>query len=167
MSDGSFWNFSVDLYSKPKVESACLKLQNIFGLDVNNVLFCIWHGYSRGIFSHSTLEKLVGFSIPWRTNVINPVRSTRTWMKSNSYLFKYSEEKFETDRNKIKELELGAERLQQEHFQSMVSDIPEVEVEDPSRAMIENLKRYLVIIDMKPTDELFEYYGQIISALLD
>jgi uncharacterized protein (TIGR02444 family) len=165
MVANSFWDFSVHHYAKPGVEQACLALQNEFGLDVNNVLFCLWHGRLHGVFSQSTLLQMVEFSNEWRTNIVSPLRSTRSWMKGRNSVIDATEDSFENLRNAIKKLELQAERLQQDQLQSMVSGLPEYEVDDPKQAMIYNLQNYLVVVDLHPEQKLMAHFEVVLSAL--
>jgi len=164
MATKSFWDFSVRLYAKPGVEQACLALQNQFGLEVNNVLFCLWHGQRRGVFSQSTMLQMVEFSNQWHTNIVCPLRSTRSWMKGRKNLIDATEDNFENLRNAIKKLELQAERLQQDQLQSMVSGVPEYEVADPKQAMIDNLQNYLVVVDIQPEQSLMTHFEIVLSA---
>jgi len=165
MATKSFWDFSVRLYAKPGVEQACLALQNQFGLEVNNVLFCLWHGQRCGIFLQSTLLQMVEFSNEWHTNVVNPLRSTRSWMKGRNNMIDATEDNFENLRNAIKKLELKAEWLQQGQLQSMVSDVPEYEVDDPKQAMIDNLQNYLVVVDIQAEQSLMTHFEVVLNAL--
>lgn len=165
MAANIFWDFSVRQYAKPGVEQACLALQNKFDLDVNNVLFCLWHGQLHGVFSQSTVLQMVEFSNEWRTNIVSPLRSTRNWMKGRNSMIDATEDSFENLRNSIKKLELKAERLQQDQLQSLVSGVPENVVDDPRQAMLDNLQLYLTAVDSKPEYELIECYEIVLSTI--
>ncbi|TRY33283.1 TIGR02444 family protein [Aliiglaciecola sp. M165] len=41
-STDDFWQFSIEIYSKDKVQQSCLALQNKANLNVNLLLLCIW-----------------------------------------------------------------------------------------------------------------------------
>ena len=165
MATKSFWDFSVRLYAKPGVEQACLALQNQFGLEVNNVLFCLWHGQRCGVFKQSTLLQMVEFSNQWHTNIVSPLRSIRSWMKGRNNMIDATEDNFENLRNAIKKLELKAERLQQDQLQSMVSGVTEYEVADPIQAMIDNFQNYLVVVDIQSEQSLMTHFEIVLNAM--
>lgn len=111
----NFWNFSVDLYAQARVADACLDLQNTYGLDVNLLLFCYWHGLNLGEFPQSTLTQVCEFSRTWKHEVVQPLRNVRQWMKSSSRPFAASNHtQFDALRTRIKFDELSAEKYQQE-----------------------------------------------------
>ena len=80
----NFWEFSVTLYAKDGVASACLNLQDTFEIDVNLLLFGCWYGFYFGEFDESTLDQALDFSRIWKTEVVQPLRNVRVWMKANS-----------------------------------------------------------------------------------
>ena len=41
---GSLWNYSLEIYRRPGVQDACLKLQDDMGADVNLLMYCCWRG---------------------------------------------------------------------------------------------------------------------------
>ncbi|GJM13750.1 MAG: hypothetical protein DHS20C12_21530 [Pseudohongiella sp.] len=113
----NFWNFSLQLYDRPGVASACLELQDAHRLDVNLLLFCFWHASAYGTVDRELLQKVVAFSSEWRTHLVQPLRSTRQWMKLNSS----SDKQFDDLREQIKASELMGEKLQQEKIASLTS----------------------------------------------
>ncbi|MBL4582468.1 MAG: TIGR02444 family protein [Gammaproteobacteria bacterium] len=113
----TFWKFSLQLYSREGVAAACLELQDAYQLDVNLILFCFWHGSAYGEVDQELLQKVIAFSIEWRSHVVQPLRSTRTWMKLNPRLSENSQ----SLRERIKADELIAEKIQQEQIASLTS----------------------------------------------
>jgi uncharacterized protein (TIGR02444 family) len=101
----ALWNFALDFYALSDVSAALIELQDRAGLDVNLILFALWHGLSgRGRFDADRLtaaELAVG---PIRMELIEPLRALRR--------------RFATDpnadiqrlRTAIKEVELDAEK---------------------------------------------------------
>ena len=81
MSEG-FWDFSNRVYRKPDVSQCCLSLQDLYGLDVNLLLFACWHARSRGLCEPALAEKALAFSSNWANHVVKPLRGTRRWMKT-------------------------------------------------------------------------------------
>jgi uncharacterized protein (TIGR02444 family) len=79
---GAFWRFSLDVYGRPGVASACLDLQDRYGCDVNLVLFALWVGASgRGRLTEADLGELEGATASWRRLVIEPLRALRRRVK--------------------------------------------------------------------------------------
>jgi len=112
-SQGSpFWRFSLQYYRLPKVADACIALQEDAGVDVNLLLFLLWHarqGRRLSLIDVTELEQKVA---PWRDITVIPLRSVRRALKSPPALVEASTA--EAFRNRIKAVELEAERLQQE-----------------------------------------------------
>ena len=123
MSTGtvSFWDFSGELYAHDGVSAACLELQNDFGLDINLILFCYWHGSAYGSIDAALLDRVIKFSSLWKQNAVQPLRSVRKWMKLNAALFASEQaEHYEILRQEIKQQELAVEKYQQEAMQGLV-----------------------------------------------
>lgn len=116
----NFWDFSVRIYRKPGVADACLALQDGYGVDVNVLLYCCWYGCTRGPLDGPALRQVLSFAEPWADRVVRPLRAARRWMKTTGC----------TDtvvaradcmqlRQKIKQIELEAEQLQQDTLQEL------------------------------------------------
>jgi uncharacterized protein (TIGR02444 family) len=112
-SQGSpFWRFSLQFYRLPKVADACIALQEKAGVDVNLLLFLLWHARQRRRLSKADVAALEAKIAPWRDVSVIPLRSVRRALKSPPALLEQSAA--EAFRNRIKAVELEAERLQQE-----------------------------------------------------
>jgi len=107
-----FWRFSLQFYRLPKVADACIALQEEAGVDVNLLLFLLWHAKQRRQLSTADVAALESKIAPWRDLTVVPLRSVRRGLKSPPALLEASTA--ETFRNRIKAVELEAERLQQE-----------------------------------------------------
>lgn len=114
----NFWNFSLQLYNQEGVATACLELQDAYGLDVNLILFCFWHGSAYAEVEQELLQDVIELSSEWRAHVVQPLRRARTWMKLNSI----PSEEFNSLREGIKANELMAEKYQQEKIASLTSE---------------------------------------------
>ena len=110
-----FWTFSLELYDAEGVAAACLELQDAYQLDVNLILFCFWHGSAYGKIDQELLQNVIKLSIEWRSGVVQPLRSARSWMKLNSN----PSEQFDSLRERIKADELMAEKFQIERIASL------------------------------------------------
>lgn len=112
-SQGSpFWRFSLQFYRLPKVADACIALQEEAGVDVNLLLFLLWHARQRRSLSAAEVAALEARIAPWRDRTVIPLRSVRRALKSPPALV--DGPTAEAFRNRIKAAELEAERLQQE-----------------------------------------------------
>lgn len=112
-SQGSpFWRFSLQFYRLPKVADACIALQEEAGVDVNLLLFLLWHARQRRRLTRADVAALEARIAPWRDVTVIPLRSVRRALKSPPALLEAATA--EAFRNRIKAVELEAERLQQE-----------------------------------------------------
>ena len=112
-SQGSpFWRFSLSFYRLPKVADACIALQEEAGVDVNLLLFLLWHARQRRRLSGAEVAALEAKVAPWRDVTVIPLRSVRRALKAPPALVEAATA--EAFRNRIKAVELEAERLQQE-----------------------------------------------------
>ncbi|MDB9969024.1 TIGR02444 family protein [Gammaproteobacteria bacterium] len=110
-----FWTFSLELYDAEGVAAACLELQDAYQLDVNLILFCFWHGSAYGKIDPELLQNIIKLSIEWRSGVVQPLRSARSWMKLNSN----PSDQFNSLRERIKADELMAEKFQIERIANL------------------------------------------------
>ncbi len=107
-----FWVFSLAIYGKPGVPSACLALQEKSGVDVNVLLFCLFAA-SRGRALEAWDVVAISSAVEdWKTGVVAPLRGVRTLLKSPPGII--AAPQAESLRARVKAVELEAERLQQE-----------------------------------------------------
>lgn len=107
-----FWRFSLRFYRESAVAEACIALQEEAGVDVNLLLFLLWHAVHAHALTAAevaALEKRIG---AWREMTVVPLRAVRRALKSPPALVESGTA--EAFRTKIKAVELEAERLQQE-----------------------------------------------------
>jgi uncharacterized protein (TIGR02444 family) len=113
-----FWRFSLAYYRDPRVADACIALQEEAGVDVNLLLFLLWHAAQSRRFSTAEVEELEGRVGPWREAAVVPLRRLRRALKVAPPLL--SAANAEAFRTRIKAVELEAERLQQEAMYDLV-----------------------------------------------
>jgi uncharacterized protein (TIGR02444 family) len=107
-----FWQFSLRFYRLPRVADACIELQEQAGVDVNLLLFLLWHASQRRRLSVADVAALDEQTAPWRETTVVPLRTIRRALKSPPALVAAATA--EAFRTRIKAVELEAERLQQE-----------------------------------------------------
>ncbi|TWR91297.1 TIGR02444 family protein [Pseudomonas saxonica] len=99
------WNYCLNLYARPGVEHACLRLQDQ-GMDVCLLLCAAWL-QQRGIAcTEARMEQLKDCAEPWQREVVQPLRQLRTqWREACA-----QDEALAALRVQVKALELEAER---------------------------------------------------------
>jgi len=102
-----FWAFSLDLYARPGVADACLRLQDVYGLDINLLLLCCWLERRGCRLDATELAAAEARAEPLRTQILAPLRAVRRALKTmplagaaGLYV-------------RVKEVELAAEREEQ------------------------------------------------------
>ena len=122
-SSGSpFWRFSLQLYRQPGVADDCIALQEGSGVDVNLLLFLLWHAAQKRRLSAAQVGELERKIGAWRDMTIIPLRNLRRALKSPPGLVPGAAA--EAFRTRIKAVELEAERLQQEAMYDLVRVSP-------------------------------------------
>ncbi len=120
-SSGSpFWRFSLRFYRQRGVADACIALQEEAGVDVNLLLFLLWHGAQARAVSGAEVARLEQKIAAWRERTVVPLRSIRRALKLPQDLLEPNAA--EAFRTKIKAAELEAERLQQEAMYGLVRE---------------------------------------------
>jgi uncharacterized protein (TIGR02444 family) len=107
-----FWRFSLHFYRQAGVSDACIALQDDCGVDVNLLLFLFWLASDGRLLTADEVKKLDDKVRTWRELTIIPIRDTRRKLKGAATLVEPGKQ--EAFRNKVKAIELDAERLQQE-----------------------------------------------------
>jgi len=133
-----FWRFSLALYRRPDVANACLALQDRHGLDVNLLLFLLWLATSRRRLAAEAVRALDQRLSGWRSQVVVPLREMRRTLKSEAPLVDAGAAV--AFRERVKALELEAERLQQEAMHALAGDLasePTAAVEAAARANLD------------------------------
>ena len=114
-----FWNFSLAIYRAEGVAPACVKLQDMHGVDVNVMLYGLWLASQGRMLSRVDMHSIVDAVENWRLQVVVPLRSVRRILKEPAHAAGKGASAFDSAaalalREKIKVAELEAERLQQE-----------------------------------------------------
>ncbi len=114
-----FWRFSLRFYRQPGVADACIALQEKSGIDVNLLMFLLWHATQSRALSTAEVKELERRIAPWREMTVVPLRTMRRALKSPGGLVEPAAA--EVFRTRVKALELEAERLQQEAMYEIVA----------------------------------------------
>jgi len=125
MSHESFWDFSLRVYRLPQMSQTCLTLQNVHGFDVNVLLFACWFARRHGQMPAPLLHEVLQFSTQWSGAVVTPLRRARTWMKAElaqTHSLVARQPEAEDLRERIKAVELRAEKLQQQALESLAQE---------------------------------------------
>lgn len=99
------WPFALDLYARPGVEAACLRLQDEAGVDVCELLWRCWllhHGAVPDVALEASLAEIRG----WQREVTAPLRRLRRGLKARAA----RREGVAALRETLKRAELQAER---------------------------------------------------------
>ncbi len=132
-----FWRFSLRLYRQPGVADACIALQDECGVDVNVLLFFLWLAADKRLVPAPNARAVCEQAALWHDDVVAPLRAVRRKLKGGSTLVERNTA--EMFRNRIKAVELEAERLQQEAMFAMSPNLetePSESVEAAARANV-------------------------------
>ncbi|WP_434561671.1 TIGR02444 family protein [Pseudomonas sp. R1-6] len=113
------WSFSINLYAKPGVESACLALQT-GGANVCLLLCGLWLEQRGVSCDEQKLQQLKHLAGPWDSTVVQPLRKLRTQWKNLAL----QDPGLGGLREQVKKLELEAERLLLERLEATVKEWP-------------------------------------------
>ena len=72
----TFWRFSLRFYRQPEVADACIALQEEAGVDVNVLMFLLWHATLARALSAAEVEELERRIGAWREMTVVPRRKT-------------------------------------------------------------------------------------------
>jgi uncharacterized protein (TIGR02444 family) len=141
-----FWRFSLRFYRQPSVSEACIVLQDEFGVDVNLLLFLLWLASDDRQLSVEEVRMLDDNVRDWRNLTIVPIRDVRRKLKGAATLVDTGVQ--ETFRNKVKTVELEAERLQQEALYAFAKSGPLGTEASPAVAALANIAAYESVLDV-------------------
>lgn len=141
-----FWRFSLELYGRRGIAEACIALQDGFGVDVNLLLFLFWLASAGWQVSADDVRGLDGQVRSWRELTIVPIRNARRKLKGAATLV--TPGKQESFRDKVKAVELEAERLQQEALYELAQRLPLGVEAPPPAAARANIAAYESVLGL-------------------
>ena len=114
------WRFSLAVYCQEGVAAHCLELQRRLGLDVNVLLLMLWAARLWGVAPDVAQIAHADETIrAWRDEVVHPLRQLRTRLKSGPP--PAPDPQTTALREGVKQLELDAERVQQDRLAQWVA----------------------------------------------
>ena len=126
------WSFALSTYARPGVEDACLRLQ-AQGADVCLMLCGLWLE-QRGVAPQPLrLQALRQIAGPWQAGVVEPLRQIRTQWRALAQ----QDAELGALRERVKALELEAERLLLSRLEGVAQGWPMADVKD--QAWLEGL----------------------------
>jgi uncharacterized protein (TIGR02444 family) len=159
-----FWRFSLHFYRQTGVSDACIALQDDCGVDVNLLLFLFWLASDGRLLAADEIKRLDERVRSWRELTIIPIRDTRRKLKGAATLLEPGKQ--EAFRNKVKAVELDAERLQQEALYEFTRSGPLGKEAPPKQAARSNVGAYERTIDTEfPKKAVEVLIGGFESAL--
>ena len=114
------WSFTLDFYAQPGVEQACLTLQASGG-NVCALLCGVWLDQNSISFDPQRAEEIRQLATPWHDQVVGPLRAVRTHWKAAAA----TDEELSALRDRLKGLELDAERELLVRLQRLIQNWPE------------------------------------------
>src|SRR6266511_817288 len=135
-----FWHFSLRFYRQREVADACITLLEEAGIDVNLLLFLLWHATQKRALSAPEVADLERRVAPWRNMTVIPLSTMRRALKSPPALVPGASA--ELFRAKIKAVELEAERLQQEAMHDLAVPLLGKDARSPEAAARANIAAY-------------------------
>jgi len=116
------WEFMLRFYARPGVAPACLRLQEACGLDIPLFLALLHATASGRVLDRPRIEILDRECAVWRETVVRPLRAIRSGMKSDPWMT--LDTSVPELRERIKAVELSAERIEVEFLQRLIADLP-------------------------------------------
>jgi uncharacterized protein (TIGR02444 family) len=107
-----FWRYSLKFYGQSGVSDACIALQDGCGVDVNLLLYLFWLASEGRQLTADEVKAIDDRVRSWRELTIMPIRDVRRKLKGAATLAEPAKQ--EAFRDKVKAVELEAERMQQE-----------------------------------------------------
>lgn len=163
-----FWSYSLDSYKRPGVATACLALQEQLDIDVNVLLYCCWHGATRGCVVERDFEAVLEFTGNWSSSLVRPLRAARSWLRNEGCdRNEIPADDCDALRQSIKDAELESERLQQLAMERLTATPCQQPRSESARAdaALQNIAAYLQKLGSTVTDESRSNLAIVISGV--
>ncbi|HED34416.1 MAG TPA: TIGR02444 family protein [Gammaproteobacteria bacterium] len=163
--ESPFWNYSTEIWTLTGVESACLELQDEFGININMLLYSCWTGSQLLCLNDDDLQILLDAINPLQT-IITPLRDSRKMMKQS--LIAMPSSMIEQTLANIREMELNAEHMAQLALEKALDLKQLKKCADPSSIACcqSNLNAYLQTLDnISSIDTTAQKINQLLNAI--
>lgn len=111
----AFWDWSLECYDRPAVASACLRLQDQHGLNINICLWCCWLA-EEGRTAGPAIEQAINALKSWNGEITAAIRDIRRKLKDQpraGALYR-----------SVLACELDAEQVEQDILFELAADLP-------------------------------------------
>ncbi|HEY4133821.1 MAG TPA: TIGR02444 family protein [Alphaproteobacteria bacterium] len=147
-----FWDFALDVYRRPGVSDACLRLQEPYHLDVNLLLFCGWVGaFGQGRLSDDEIARCRDAVAAWHDNVVRSLRAVRRILKGGIELPAELQPLSDELRKQLQAREIDAEHMEQLILVGIVQRVPN-DHQPPAARLADaaaNMVDYAVLLEAK------------------
>ncbi len=113
-TEPDFWSWSLDRYGREGAESACLRLQDGFGLNVNILLWACWCAERYDAAPELAMRKAIDICAQWNREVTAALRGARRYLKTQEQVAGAK-----ALRDDIKTAELAAEKIEQAALENL------------------------------------------------
>lgn len=161
-----FWTFSLAVYGGEGVAAACLELQDLRGIDVNLLLFCLWCATDRGAaYEADAFRPIVAAATDWQRMVIEPIRAARRRLKAGSpYL---PETIGAALRHEVLAAEIACEHGEQLIIAAAAAALPDSpRTMDAGEAVVANLRAYCAVAGLRLERSDASALGTVLAARL-
>ena len=160
----SFWDFSNHLYDRNGIANIFLQIQSEFDLDVNLLLFCYWLANFDYVVTESEWRQILEFSKNWKSNIVQPLRNSRTSLKAELINHDYKAQ-CNGLRERIKIEELAAEKIQQNFIQASTRITDEKAQPFSNEQALNNLSYLFSKLGIDASENLLKKLEKISSAV--
>ena len=159
-----FWEFSLALYCREAVASACLSLQDRRGADVNLILAICWLARSGYTANDAAIEAGLAATGPWSDAILRPLRAVRRRLGAEF------PDVAANDRQSIKHgllsVELEAERVSQQKIVGALAEHMDGLSTEPARGLAAiGLELYLARLVAEPDAQDRADLDAVLAAL--
>ena len=158
------WTYCLALYAEPGIASACIMLQDRYGVDVNLVLYASWAAGRRpNALTDQDFIPLIAATDTWQRHVTSTIRQARRALKSEAEPL--SDEAYQDLRRHLLDAELGAEKIEIDRLFAL-SPLENVEAAaiDVRERAERNIRAYLTHLGITPDADAATAVATIAAA---
>jgi len=165
-NDTPLWLFSLEFYAHDHVSECLLAIQDSSKANVNIILYLLWLASNFKQLSKTEISSIINSTENWTQNVVIQIREVRRYLK----LMHRSAVRLPilSFKDKVKELEIQAEKIEQMLFYQMEVESPfGMPVNDAILAGRENLRSYEQLLQRPFPPERFNWLLNAFQDKLD